>query len=175
MIGADIGTVRPRWVDLADEVEAEVEEEEEEEEDVCVTVRLPSGSSAYVVMEARDTVADLNAWIEKSQGLPRNSFALSHDGQSTSPAVGRCLLLPLRVYCTSSPESKTASFGGCPLCATILTLRQRDDSEEARGDRVEFQETARAVPADPRRKWCVSGSLRDGQNHDFNIYAARAL
>ena len=65
MIGADTGIVRPRWVDLADEVEAEVEEEEE---DVCVTVRLPSGSSAYVVMEARDTVADLNIWIEKHRG-----------------------------------------------------------------------------------------------------------
>ena len=72
----DKGVVRPRWTDVTDD-----EEVGGEEEDVCVTVRLPSGDSEYVVMEARDTVPDLSVWIEKTLGLSRTSFVLSHNGE----------------------------------------------------------------------------------------------
>ena len=75
MTGVDRGVTRPRWADLVDS------DGEAAAGDVCVTVMLECGGRAYVVMESRDTIADLNVWIEKSQGLPRNSFALSHDGQ----------------------------------------------------------------------------------------------
>ncbi len=75
MISADRGIIRRRWADLVDEFG---HEDEAEEEDVCVTERLPDVRSNYVVMEARDTVADLNLWIKKTQGLPRTSFVLSH-------------------------------------------------------------------------------------------------
>ena len=109
MIGADIGTVRPRRVDLVDEVEVE---EEEEEEDVCVTVRLPSGSSAYVVMEVRDTVADLNTWIEKTQGMPRDSFVLSHNGEYLTRRRPMATVGPARVlYLTSRTEPNGAPRG----------------------------------------------------------------
>ncbi len=66
MISVDKGVVRPRWADATDD-----DEVEEEEGDVCVTVRLPSGDSTYVVMEARDTVSDLNVWFEKILGMSR--------------------------------------------------------------------------------------------------------
>ncbi len=45
--------------------------------------------------------------------------------------------------------------------------------EKARGDPMGFQETARAVSADPRRKWSLSGAVWYGQDHDFNFDVAR--
>ncbi len=53
MISVDDGVVRPRWADVTVDDGDEVEEEDEEE-GVCISVRLPNGSSTYVVMDARD-------------------------------------------------------------------------------------------------------------------------
>jgi hypothetical protein len=55
----------------------------QEEEDVCVTVKLPDGTSIYVIMGVHDTVADLNIWdaaqflrVQPQRGIPHPpSFA----------------------------------------------------------------------------------------------------
>ena len=63
MTGVDRGVIRPRWADLVDS------DGEAAAGDVCVTVRLDGGGSACVVMESRDSIADLNVWIEKNPGI----------------------------------------------------------------------------------------------------------
>ena len=96
MTGVDRGVApRPRWADLVDTdgdagddpTTLSLEELIEEADAICVSVRMEGGGSAYVAMQPRDTVSDLNLWIEKTQGLRRNSFALSHNGHSP-PANG---------------------------------------------------------------------------------------
>ena len=66
-----------RWADIADESE----ENESEDEGVFVTVRLPNGRSTHVVMEAGALIGELNQWIQDTEGIHRNSFALSCRGQ----------------------------------------------------------------------------------------------
>jgi hypothetical protein len=58
-----------RWADIADE-----------EPNIFLTVRLPGGKSTHVSMERNSTVSELNQWIEKTEGLPRQSFVLSDEG-----------------------------------------------------------------------------------------------
>ena len=107
MTGVDRGLTRLRWVDLVDC-------DGEEAGDVCVTVRLEGGGSAYVVMESRDSIADLNLWIEKAQGLPRNSFALSHDGQYLTRRRSMATLAPACVLHLVS-RVKDGQLRGMPL------------------------------------------------------------
>ena len=56
-----------RWADIADE-------------EVFVTVRLPGGKSTHFPMAKNSTISELNQWIEKTEGLPRQSFVLSDEG-----------------------------------------------------------------------------------------------
>ena len=58
-----------RWADILDE-----------EPNIFLTVQLPGGKSSRVSMERNSTVSELNVWIEKTQGLPRQSFVLSDEG-----------------------------------------------------------------------------------------------
>ena len=64
----------PRWADISDESESE-------DEGTFVTVRLPDGRSTHVVMEAGALIGELNQWIQDTEGIHRNSFALSCRGQ----------------------------------------------------------------------------------------------
>ena len=65
-----------RWADIVDESESE-----SEDEGVFVTVRLPNGRSTHVVMEVGASIGELNQWIQDTEGIHRNSFALSYRGQ----------------------------------------------------------------------------------------------
>ena len=100
-----------RWVDLVDE------ENEPEEEEVFVTIRLPSGKSTHVVMEARDTVSDLNKWLEKTEGLSLQSFVLSHNGQYLTR---RLPMASLGASCELHMTMRTQSNG---LPRGMLVLR----------------------------------------------------
>ncbi len=55
-----------RWADIVDEL--------------FVTVRLPGGKSTSVTMAQNSTISELNQWIEKTEGLLRQSFVLSDEG-----------------------------------------------------------------------------------------------
>ncbi len=59
-----------------------------------MTVRLPSGDSTYVVMEARDTVSDLSAWIAKTWGMSRTSSVLSRNGEYLTRRRSIATLVP---------------------------------------------------------------------------------
>ena len=56
-----------RWADILDE-------------ELFVTVRLPGGNSTSVTMAQNSAISELNQWIEKTEGLPRQSFVLSDEG-----------------------------------------------------------------------------------------------
>ena len=58
-----------RWADIVDE-------------EVFVTVRLPDGKNTHVSMAQNSTISELNQWIEKTEGLPRQSFVLSDEGDT---------------------------------------------------------------------------------------------
>ena len=62
----------PRWADISDE---------SEDEGTFVTVRLPDGRSTHVVMEAGALIGELNQWIQDTEGIHRQTFALSCQGQ----------------------------------------------------------------------------------------------
>ena len=55
-----------RWADIVDE-------------EVFVTVRI-DGKNTHVSMAQNSTISELNQWIEKTEGLPRQSFVLSDEG-----------------------------------------------------------------------------------------------
>ena len=72
---------RPRWADVVDD-------------GLFVTVRLPSGKTTNVVMENDSLIQDLNKWIEDTEKIPRNSFALSHRGEYLTRRVPMATLDP---------------------------------------------------------------------------------
>ena len=56
-----------RWADITDEI--------------FVTVRI-DGKKTHVSMAQNSTISELNQWIEKTEGLPRQSFVLSDEGDT---------------------------------------------------------------------------------------------
>ena len=80
MTGVDRGVVgRARWADLSDYDEEEKNELIDASDTVVVVLRSVYGS-ACVAMRPEDTVESLNLWLEKTKGIKRNSFVLSHNG-----------------------------------------------------------------------------------------------
>ncbi len=107
MVSVNKGVVRPRWADVTGDDNADDEAEEEEEEDVFVSVRLPNSSSAYVAMEARDTVSNLNLWLEKTLGAPGTSFVLRQNGECLTRRRSMARLAPacvLRLTSRTKPS-----------------------------------------------------------------------
>ena len=116
MIRVGKGVVRPRWADVTDD-----DEVEEEEEDVCITMRLPSGDSTYAVMEACDTIADMNLWIEKTLRMPRTSFVLIHNGEYLTRRWSMATLAPACVLSLTSRAEPRGRSRECSFSATSVT------------------------------------------------------
>ena len=174
MTGVGRGVVpRPRWADLVDTdggagddpTTLSLEELIEEADDICVSVRLDDGGSVYVAVQPRDTVGDLNLWIEKTQGLRCNSFALSRNGEHLTRRRPMATLAPACVlHLTSRVEDGRPR--GMPLFRCNSRAKTKHAiyvSEKARGDHVEFPQATRALPPDARLQRLFSCSVWRGE------------
>ena len=170
---------RPRWADLDDDDPTTLSLEEfiEEADALCVSVRLEDGGSVYVAMQPRDTVGDLNLWIEKTQGLWRNSFALSHNGEYLTRRRSMATLAPACVlHLTSRVEDGWPR--GMPLLCCNSRAKTKDAiyiPEEARGDPLEFPHATRALSADPWSQRCLFGPVGNGKDNNSHRDASRAV
>jgi hypothetical protein len=96
-----------RWADITDEI--------------FVTVQI-DGKNTHVSMAQNSTVSELNQWIEKTEGLPRQSFVLSDEGGYLKRqrlletiAEPRELLLTKRVGSDGVPRGMVLRRCGAPL------------------------------------------------------------
>ena len=154
-----------------------LEELIEEADAICVSVRLEGGGSAYVAMQPLDTVGDLNHWIEKTQGLRRNSFALSHDREFLTRRRPMATHAPACVlHLTSRVDDGRPR--GMPVARCNSWAKTKDAiyiPEEARGDPMDFPKATGAFPTDARRQRSLSGAVWDGQDDHAHRHAARAV
>ena len=175
-----------RWADLSDSeasdqldelIGADSEGSDDHDELTVATVRVEDGGSVYVAMQPRDTVGDLNLWIEKTQGLLRNSFALSHNGEYLTRRRPMATLAPACVlHLTSRVEDGRPR--GMPLLRCNSRAKTKDAiyiTEEARGDPLEFPHATRALSADPWSQRCLFGPVGNGKDNNSHRDASRAV